>query len=341
MAVCDDIDGIFDVIARGDAPNDAALWALIADQDGALFRVAEKVTRCFAPRTFNLCSIINAKSGACSENCRWCAQSRHWNVPGIPIYPVVAQDEIEAGAQRAESMGLMRYSLVTSGRKPSRRELRELCDRVKRLHQDHPSLEICVSLGLLNETDIAALAKAGVVRVHCNLETSERFFPQVCSSHTWQQKVQTLKACRAAGLEICSGALIGMGETLQDRIDLARALGQLHVPSIPINVLHPIPGTPLGSRAPLTDEVFLETVAIFRLLNPSAYLRFAGGRLQLSQETVRMARRIGINAAITGDFLTTCGATLLEDARAFVEAGYEAEPRISEALRALGTKCEN
>lgn len=329
MAISDDI---FERIALGTPLDDAALWALVEAPNDALLHTAEKVTLSFAPRTFNLCGIINAKSGACSENCRWCAQSRHWSVPGIQIYPVVTHDVVEEGARRAEGAGVLRYSLVTSGRKPSRRELRELCDRIERLHHDHPALEICVSLGLLNATDIAALAEVGVVRVHCNLETSEQFFPQVCSSHTWQQKVQTLEACRAAGLEVCSGALIGMGEKLQDRIDLARALGRLQVPSIPINVLHPIPGTPLGDRQPLSDAEFLEAVAIFRLFNPKAYLRFAGGRLQLSADTVRKARRIGINAAITGDFLTTCGATPREDAFAFIEAGYEADPTTARAL---------
>ncbi|MDO5532431.1 biotin synthase BioB [Sutterella sp.] len=298
-----------------------------------LFDTAEAVTRRMASRTFNLCGIINAKSGRCSENCRWCAQSRHWDVPGVAVYPIVGDDPVETGAKRALSMGVTRYSLVTSGRKPSAREIRELCDRVRTLKAAHPELEVCVSLGLLSKRDLEALRDAGVVRIHCNLETSRNFFPEVCTSHAYDEKIRTLRDSREAGLDICSGGLIGMGETLRDRIELALELRALDVPSIPINVLHPVAGTPLGGSALLPDEDFLVTAALFRLINPTAYLRFAGGRLQLSAETVREAARIGINAAISGDFLTTCGASPLDDARLFIEAGYEPEAQTAEALK--------
>ena len=323
---------LVEAVARGESLPTGTLLALARTSPRDLLDTAEAVTRRCASRVFNLCGIINAKSGACSENCRWCAQSRHWSVPGVRVFPIVADDAVEAGAKRAEASGVVRYSLVTSGRKPSRRELRELCERVRSLKAAHPALEVCVSLGLLSSSDLAALKEAGVERIHCNLESSRRFFPEVCSSHTYDDKIRTLREARAAGLEVCSGGLIGMGETLEDRIELARTLRELEVPSIPINMLHPVAGTPLGDMTPLSDGEFLKAVAIFRLLNPTALLRFAGGRLQLSPEAVREAVRVGVNAAISGDFLTTCGATPLDDAQLFLEAGYEAEPATRAAL---------
>lgn len=287
-----------------------------------LFDAAEAVTRAAAPRRFSLCAITNVRSGACTEDCRWCAQSGRSAVPGVPIYPVLPEDRILASARRAADCGIRRFSLVASGRKPPAREVRTYAERVRALVRALPDTEVCVSLGLLNARDLAALARAGVRRVHCNLETSARFFPEVCSTHTREDKVKTLKLAREAGLDICSGALLGMGETLADRIELARDLRRLDVRSVPLNVLQPIPGTPLEGAPSLTDAEFLEAAALFRLILPHAHLRFAGGRLRLSDDTVRTAMRIGVNAAICGDLLTTPGTGPEAEARRFAAAGY-------------------
>ena len=323
---------LLESVASGRILTDEEALALAAGPRADLFDTAEAVTRRCAPRVFNLCGIVNAKSGRCSENCTWCAQSRHWQVPGVKVYPVVGDDVVERGAKRAEAMGVTRYSLVTSGRKPSAHEVRELCERIRALKAAHPELEVCVSLGLLSRKDLAALKDAGVVRIHCNLETSREFFPQVCTSHTIDEKIETLTASKELGIDVCSGALFGMGETLLDRIRLARLLRGLEVPSIPVNVLHPAPGTPLAEQPKMPEEDFLVAVALLRLMNPTAYLRFAGGRLQLSDRAVREAARIGMNSAISGDFLTTCGASPLDDVRLFMEAGYEPDDKARAAL---------
>ena len=164
--------------------------------------------------------------------------------------------------------------------------------------------------------------EAGLVRYHCNLETSPDFFPKVCTTHTQTDKIRTLEAARRAGLELCSGGLFGMGETMADRIDLACGLRRLEIPSIPLNFLIPIPGTPLADRPPMTHDEVVRTVAVFRLVNPSACLRFAGGRQNLAPETARAALRAGINGAITGDLLTTPGSSVEEERRLVLEAGY-------------------
>ena len=170
-------------LESGASLTESELLALASGPREDLFDTAEAVTRKMAPRAYNLCGIINVKSGECSENCRWCAQSKHWEVPGIKIYPILPDDKVEAGARRAAETGIVRYSLVASGRKPSRREIREYCERIREVKRNHPELEVCVSLGLLSEEDLSALKDAGVVRIHCNLETSPEFFREVCTSH--------------------------------------------------------------------------------------------------------------------------------------------------------------
>lgn len=205
-----------ETISRDEALAFASDPALRAD----LFDTAAEATKRFASRIFNICGIVSIKTGACSCNCKWCAQSTHWTSSSIPIHPILPVSEVDAAAERAAAGGITRFSLVASGRKPSARETRMYAEHLKKLRSTNPKLELCASLGLLNEKDLALLKEAGLVRVHCNLETSERFFPQVCSSHTWEDKVKTIRAAKAAGLEVCSGGLFGMGETAEDRIDL-------------------------------------------------------------------------------------------------------------------------
>lgn len=288
----------------------------------ALIEAAHTVTVTCASRVFNFCTIINAKSGQCSENCRWCAQSAHFPT-AIPVTPVVSVERAKAALERTKANGIRRLSYVTAGRKLSARELREITPVIEAT--SHKSVEICASLGLQTETELRALGRAGLTRFHCNLETSERFFPEVCTSHTYEDKLKTLRAARRAGLDLCSGGLFGMGETMTDRIDLAYQLRLLDIPSIPMNFLNPIPGTPLADQPPLSDRAILRTISAFRLINPRACLRFAGGRLRLSDNVVKKALYAGINGAIVGDLLTTPGSTVERERALAREAGYSIE----------------
>lgn len=288
-----------------------------------LVEAAHEVTIHKASQVFNFCAIVNAKSGRCSENCHWCAQSRHFEGQ-CKIYPLLEAKKIIEAALIAQRSGATRFSLVTSGRKLSRREVREAAEIVRELKKE-TSLEICLSAGLLTAEEFQLLAQAGVCRCHCNLETCENFFPHVCSSHTFTDKLKTIEAAHSAGLDICSGGIIGMGENRENRIELALTLRKLKICSIPINILEPIKGTPLELIEPISEEEIIRTIALFRLANPKAYLRFAGGRRRLSDTATRLALRAGINSAIAGDLLTTKGTGIEKDKKLVESCGYQFE----------------
>lgn len=286
-----------------------------------LCEVAHKITRSHASVRFDMCSIINAKSGRCSENCKWCAQSIHFKT-NIESYPLLPYSTIEKHAMYSEKKGVHRFSLVASGKRATDAEVERICSYIERLAK-RSKIEICLSLGLLNEEQLLKLHKAGATRYHCNLESAPSFFGKLCTTHTQQEKIQTLEAARKVGMEVCSGGIIGMGEGERERIELALALREIGAGSIPINILHPIKGTPLENNRLIPDEQILRTVAIFRIINPAAHLRLAGGRARLEKEMLRKLLYTGINAAIVGDLLTTTGSKIDEDKIVFKSAGYE------------------
>ena len=299
--------------------EDALFLSQMEDKD-ALYRASHEITRYFFGDLFDTCSIINAKSGNCSEDCQWCAQSIHYRTAAA-IYPLVKEEYVLSHARKSESFGIKRFSMVTSGKRVSRKDLQCICASFRRVRKE-TGLKCCASLGLLNREELEELKASGVETYHCNIESAPSFFRRLCSTHTTGEKVKTLFAAREAGLRICSGGIIGMGESMADRIEMALFLRDLEVYSIPINLLQPIKGTPLESVPPLSEEDLLTTIVIFRFTNPKAFLRFSGGRSLMSVETQQKALYTGINAAIMGDLLTTTASQADKDRVLFSSAGY-------------------
>ncbi len=295
-----------------------AISQSLSDQE--LFDEAATLTKEFASKTFDMCSIVNAKSGRCSENCKWCAQSAHF-ATACETYDAVDVETILKHAYENESQGIKRLSIVMSGRTASDTTIAHVCECVRAIRAK-TSLQVCASMGLLNQAQLQRLFEAGVSRYHCNLESSPDYFPTLCSTHTQAEKLATLQAALNVGMSICSGGIIGMGESEIQRIDLAFALQQLPIQSIPINILSPIPGTPLADTPLLSERDIARAVALFRLVHPTAFLRLAGGRARLSDATLDLLLKIGINSAIEGNLLTTLGHTVAEDLVHIHGAGY-------------------
>lgn len=308
------------VIQRGEISREEALWLSQVKDKGKLYQTAGEIRDKRCGKYFDTCSIINARSGRCSENCKWCAQSAVFKTR-VTEYELIDEFSCLELASRNAEYGVSKFSFVTSGRALSDRNIGRLCEYAQKIRQQIPSLHLCASMGLLNKAQLIKLKEAGILRYHCNLETSPDYFSTLCSSHTMADKIATIEAAREIGMEVCSGGIIGMGESMEDRIDLALKLRELEIKSIPVNILNPIPGTPLEGMSPLSDEEILTTVAVFRFIHPEAYLRFAGGRL-LIRHIEEEAIRAGINAAIAGDMLTTSGSKVKEDMEKVKALGF-------------------
>lgn len=317
---------LVDEIISGRRLNrDDDLTFLIEGDLESLRKGANKIREKLCGNHVDLCSIINGRSGRCSENCKFCAQSSH-NHTGAKEYDFLDADEIVAECKRNEANGVHRFSIVTAGRTLKGADFEKAIHVYKRMDGECPEISLCASHGLLTEEQFVRLRESGVTTYHSNIETSRRNFPNICTTHTFEDKIKCIKAAQKAGLNVCSGGILGMGETWEDRVDMALTLAELNIKSIPLNALTPIKGTPLENLPVLSEEDILRIVAIFRFINPTAYVRLAAGRL-LMKENGKNAFLSGANATITGDMLTTSGNNTAQDKEMLTKNGFDIERR--------------
>lgn len=285
-----------------------------------LCRGADKIRKTLCGDQADLCSIINGRSGRCSEDCKFCAQSSH-NPTDCEVYGFLEKDVFLKACGHALQQGISRYSIVTAGRSMEGEDLEKAIEAYHAMHEAYPDMILCASHGLVKENDLKRLRQAGVTMYHTNVETSERFFSEICTTHTYADKLEEIRLARKAGLEVCSGGIFGMGETWQDRLDMAALLAELKVSSIPLNFLIPIPGTPFEKNKPLTQEEILRIVAVFRYFNPAAFIRIAAGR-NYFEDSGKALFLAGANAVLSGDMLTTTGSKTMQDKEMLVSIGY-------------------
>lgn len=285
---------------------------------------ADRIREHFIGDKVDLCSIINGRSGRCPEDCKYCAQSAH-NHTSCEIYDFLPEEKIVEACKLNESEGVDRFSIVTSGRALSGEEFEKAVHAYETMHAEC-KIDLCASMGFLNAEQLHRLHEAGVTSYHHNIETSKRNFPNICTTHTYEQKIETLKLVKKEGMCACSGGIIGMGETWEDRLDMAVSLAELGIDSIPINALMPIEGTPLENQPQLTEDEILRTIAFFRYINPEANIRLAAGRALLTNDG-EIAFQSGASATITGNMLTTVAcATIRSDKQMLENLGRDVTP---------------
>lgn len=259
------------------------------------------------------CSIISAKTGACSENCKYCAQSKH-NHAEIECHPLLDVETVKKAALSAKENGATRFCIVTSGRVPTGSDFEKILEMIKEV-ASIDGIHCCASLGLLSEEQVKQIKEASVERYNHNINTSEHYHNHICTTHNFEDRVNTVKMVKKYGMEACCGVIIGMGESREDRIEMALSLRQLNPKTVPINFLNPIKGTPLEDyEDKISEEEILKTICIFRLALPKSLLRYAGGRTtRLSKYNQKLGIIAGINSLLVGNYLTTTGSKSEED----------------------------
>jgi biotin synthase len=286
---------------------------------------AHKIRDVFMGDTIDLCAIVNGRSGRCSEDCKFCAQSAHHDTK-IDIYPLLDEEQLLAAARKMENEGANRFSIVTSGRGTERdSEFPLIVKAIKRIN-DETGLKTCVSLGTVSAEHALVLKEAGVSRYHHNLETAASFYAQICSTHGYEERLDTIRHCKQAGLEVCVGGIFGLGETAAQRVEFAFTLKDIGVDSVPINILNPIPGTPLENAERLSVLEILKAVAIYRFILPKVNIRFCGGREVNLGEFQAMGLLAGANGLMIGNYLTTAGRDAAMDRQMVRAAGLKLAP---------------
>lgn len=258
------------------------------------------------------CSLINARNGKCSQNCKYCAQSSHYNTQ-IETFPLVETDKVKLAAQDAVKNKASRFAIVTSGKTPDESDFDKMLEMIKEINK-FGELQSCASIGILNEQQAQKLAQAGLKRFHHNINTAESYYSEVCTTHTFEERLNTCKLVKKYNMELCCGVILGMGETIEQRIEMALTLAEIQPDSIPINILMPIPNTPFENYLDKIDEEnVLRTLAIFKIANPRSVLRFCGGRMRLSKENQQKALKTCVEGIMVGNYLTTIGAKPQDD----------------------------
>lgn len=310
------------ILNRGFIAKDEALKIAATEPADIpdLFASASQIREEFKGNSVDLCSIINAKSGACPEDCSYCAQSSQ-SKADISAFSLVNRDIVLQKAKEAKDSGVKRFCVVTSGRKIGKNELSEIASMIKDIR--HIGLLPCATLGLLDRDELLFLKENGLERYHHNLETSERFFPEICRTHTYKDKLKTIEAVKSAGLSVCSGGIFGMAETWEDRIEMAFALKDLDVDSVPVNFLIPIKGTQLGEMDTLHPFEALKIISLYRFILPDKNIRICGGRTQILKDFHSMVFMAGADSLLTGNYLTTTGRSYADDLRLIKDCGLK------------------
>jgi biotin synthase len=287
-----------------------------------LMAYASQIREHFKGRKIGLCAIVNAKSGVCPENCRFCAQSVHYGTDA-PVYPLISSQEIIEKGRMAFDVGARHFGIVTSGtRIDDQDEWDEIYRAIAGLNEI--GIKPCGSLGMLDHEMASNLRKAGLFRYHHNLETSRSFFDAICSTHAYDEDIETVVIAKKAGLSVCSGGIIGLGEKMEHRIELAMTLKELDVDSVPINILNPIEGTPLAAMPPLSPMEILLTIAIYRFVLPDKDIKLCGGKEKNLRQLLPLAIVAGCNSFMTGNYLTTLGRNTENDLEMIADLGCEA-----------------
>ena len=299
---------------------------------------ADRLRKHFCGEKVDLCTIINGRSGRCPENCKYCAQSVHSHTD-CEVYSFLEEDKIIAEAKSNQEEGVDRFAIVTSGRKLDGEEFDKAIHCYERMKKEL-KINLCASMGFLTREQFRRLKEAGVTSYHDNIETSQRFFKNICTTHTFEQKIEEIKLAQSEGFCVCSGGIIGMGESFEDRISMALTLSELEIKSIPINALMPIKGTPLENQPCLSEGEILRTIAMFRFINPDANIRLAAGR-KLTSENGKKAFESGCSATITGNMLTTTGSTIKGDREMLSLMGRDVEPKYDSACSNHSCGCGN
>lgn len=329
------VDAAVERVVDGESLTRREALALLAQPVEDLAPAADAVRAHFGDDTVDACSIVNAKAGNCAEDCGFCAQSAHFET-GIDTYGFLDPEEILAAAKRSERDGAQRFGIVVAEKGVSKEKRpEEWADvlRAIRLVRDETDVEVDASLGLLTEEEARIIAAEGVNHYNHNIETSPRYFPQIVSSHDFEDRVKTLERAKAAGMDLCAGVILGMGEAPTDRVDAALALRDVGVSSVPVNVLNPVEGTPLGDQgsADITTTELVKTIAVYRLLFPRARVRLTGGReVNLDADEQHLPFEAGADGVLTGDYLTTEGQSPADDIEMIERAGLQPNTEANE-----------